>query len=126
MEKLYYSRRNAKKNNYPLVQIHSITKIMCQDLALGCLYCLLVCAVQNRNFGYSARFYIFCWNVNDSDSLCTVLLYKLFIFPNFGRFWGKISIVNVQIATNCSVFDRFCFWCIVCLFRWNYQFLSVD
>ena len=24
--------------------------------------------------------------------------------------------VNVQIATDCSVFDRFCFWCIVCLF----------
>ena len=24
--------------------------------------------------------------------------------------------VNVQITTDCSVFDRFCFWCIVCLF----------
>ena len=23
--------------------------------------------------------------------------------------------VNVQIITDCSVFDRFCFWCIVCL-----------
>ena len=34
--------------------------------------------------------------------------------------------VNVQIATDCSVFDRFCFWCIVCLFWWIYQFISVD
>ena len=45
------------------VQIHCIIKIMCQDLPLGCLHCLLVCAVQDRNFGCSARFYIFYWNV---------------------------------------------------------------
>ena len=30
--------------------------------------------------------------------------------------------VNVQIITDCSVLDRFCFWCIVCLFWWNYRF----
>ena len=32
---------------------------MCQGLPLGCLQCLLVCAVQDRNFGCDARFYIF-------------------------------------------------------------------
>ena len=40
-----------------------IIKIMCQGLPLGCLQCLLVCTVQDRNFGCSARFYIFSWNV---------------------------------------------------------------
>ena len=44
----------SHKNNYPLVQIHCIIKIMCQDLPLGCLHCLLVRAVQNRNFDCSA------------------------------------------------------------------------
>ena len=41
------------------VQIHCIIKIMCQDLPLGCLQCLLVRTVQDRNFGHSARFFIF-------------------------------------------------------------------
>ena len=54
---------DSHKNNYPLVQFHCIIKIMCQDLPLGCLHCLLVCAVENRNFGCSARFYIVYWNV---------------------------------------------------------------
>ena len=73
------------KNNYPLVQFHCIIKIMCQDLPLGCLNCLLVCAVQNRNFRCSARFYLFTGMSNGSETFCTVFLYKLFIFPNFGR-----------------------------------------
>ena len=30
--------------------------------------------------------------------------------------------MNVQIITDCYVLDRFCFWCIVCLFWWNYRF----
>ena len=47
------------KNNYPFVQFHCIIKIMCQGLPLGCLHCLLVCAVRNRNFGCGAQFYIF-------------------------------------------------------------------
>ena len=44
-----------------------------------------------------------------SDSFCTVLLYNLFIFPNFGRIFGTRSMVDVQIATDCSVLDIFCF-----------------
>ena len=43
--------------------VYCIIKIMCQGLPLGCLQCLSVCAVQDRNFGCSARFYIFYWNV---------------------------------------------------------------
>ena len=66
------------KNNYPLVQFHCIIKIMCLGLHLGCLQCLLVCAVQDRNFGCSARFYIFYWNVK--------------------RFWNFLHCLSIQIV----------------------------
>ena len=36
--------------------------------------------------------------------------------PNFSEFLDYISIRNLQIAIDCSVFDRFCFLCVVCLF----------
>ena len=41
----------------------------------------------------------------------------------FQNFWSFRSIRNIQIATDCSVFDRFCFLCVVCLFWWFYGFL---
>ena len=51
-------------NNYPLVYIHCIIKIMCQALVLGWLDCLFtMCRTKNRNFGCSAWFYIFYWKV---------------------------------------------------------------
>ena len=41
----------------------------------------------------------------------------------FKNFWSFRSIRNILIATDCSVFDRFCFLCVVCLFWWFYGFL---
>ena len=41
----------------------------------------------------------------------------------FQNFWSFRSIRNIQITTDCSVFDRFCFLCVVCLFWWLYGFL---
>ena len=41
----------------------------------------------------------------------------------FQNFWSFRSIRNIQIATDYSVFDRFCFLCVVCLFWWLYGFL---
>ena len=115
------------KNNYPLVQFHCIIKIMCQGLPLGCLQCLLVCTVQDRNFGCSARFYIFLLECQMVLKLFALSFYtNCLFFLIFHNFWSTRSMVNVQITTDCSVFDRFCFWCIVCLFWWNYQFISVD
>ena len=58
---------------------------MCQGFPLGCFRCLLVYTVQDRNFGCSARFYIFTGTSNGSKTFCTIFLYKLFVFPNFGR-----------------------------------------
>ena len=100
------------KNNYPLVQFHCIIKIMCQGLPLGCLQCLLVCTVQDRNFGCSARFYIFLTGTSfGSDFFCTVLLYNLFIFPNFGRIfgvpevWWMFRLLQTVLFLTDSVFD---------------------
>ena len=114
------------KNNYPFVQFHCIVKIMCQGLPLGCLQCLLVCTVQDRNFGCSSRFYIFIWKVKRLWFFLHCLAVQIVFFLILVEVFRYRSMVNVQIATDCSVFDRFCFWCIVCLFWWIYQFLSVD
>ena len=105
------------KNNYPLVQFHCIIKIMCQGLPLGCLQCLLVCTVQDRNFGCSARFLVFYWNVKWFWFFLHCLSIQFFYCFYFWHNFSSIrSMVNVQIITDCSVLDRFCFWCIVCLF----------
>ena len=99
------------KNNYPLVQFHCIMKIMSQGLPLGCLQCLLVCTVQDTNFGCSVRFYIFTGMPNGSDYFCIVFLYKLFIFPNFGRIfgvpevWWMFRLLQTVLFLTDSVFD---------------------
>ena len=93
-----------------------IIKIMCQGLPLGCLQCLLVCAVQNRNFGCSAWFYIFYWNVkwfwNLLCCLCMQNFYFVLIFQNFSSY---ISMVDVRIFTDCSVFTDCCYSFIICV-----------
>ena len=100
---------------------------MCQGLPLGCLQCLLVCAVQDRNFGCSARFYIFFTGTsNGSDSFCTILLYNLFIFPNFGRIfgvsevWWMFSLLQTILFLTLSVFDAWfaCFDESINLYQW--------
>ena len=92
------------KNNYPLVQFHCIIKIICQGLPLGCLQCLLVCTVQDRNFGCSARFYIFYWNVKRFWFFLNFFLYKLFIFLIVAEFF------KYQKYGECSDYYRlFCF-----------------
>ena len=37
-------------------------------------------------------------------------------FPNLSGVWNYISIRELHITTDCSVSDRFCFLCVVCLF----------
>ena len=100
------------KNNYHLVQIHCIIKIMCQGFTLGCLQCLLVCTVQDRNFGCSAWFFIFfTGTLNSSDYFCTVFIYKLFIFPKFFRIfgvpevWWMFRLLQTVLFKTDSVFD---------------------
>ena len=48
---------------------------------------------------------------NGSDSFCTVLLYNLFIFPNFGRIfgvpevWCMFRLLQTVLFLTDSVFD---------------------
>ena len=93
------------KNNYPLVQFHCIIKIMCQGLPLGCLQCLLVCAVQDRNFGCSARFLIFYCNVK---RFWFFLQYLHIIFYLFFLIFAEF--LKYQKYGECSDYYRlFCF-----------------
>ena len=99
------------KNNYPLVQFHCIIKIMCQDLPLGCLHCLLVCAVQNRNFGCSAWFYIFYWNIkwfwNILHCLSIQIVFFLIVFRIFGvpEVWWMFRLLQTVLFLTDYVFD---------------------
>ena len=45
------------------------------------------------------------------------------VIISFQKNWSYRSIRMIQITTGCSVFDRFCFLCVVCLFWWLYGFL---
>ena len=75
---------------------------MCQYLPLGCLHCLLVCAVVNRNFGCSARFYIFTGTSSGSETFCTVFLYNCFIFLLERQ--TVLKLFAMSLYTNCLFF----------------------
>ena len=72
---------------------------------------------QNRKFIDVAKIpekcqnVIKCWNILHNK--LWQIFYSVIIFQNF---WSSRSMVRVQITTDGSVFDRFCFQCIVCLF----------
>ena len=99
------------KHNYSLVQFHCIIKIMCQDFPLGCLHCLLVHAVQNRNFSCSAWFYIFYWNVKRFWNFFHSVSIQIFIFPNFfiivgePEVWWMFRLLHTVLFKTNSVFD---------------------
>ena len=98
---------------------------MCQVKPLGSSWVIVVWScwknrnfrVQSYNFHYSQKrrktlnFFIVDWYTN---FLC---------FPNFQNFWSYRSMRTIRIFTGCSVFDRFCFHCVMCLFWWFYGFL---
>ena len=109
-------------NNYPLVYIHCIIKIMCQALVLGWLDCLFtMCRTKTETLALARDFTFFTGKSNGSETFCTLLLYKIFKFSNlFNNFWIYRSLLNLQITTDCPVLDRFCFSCVVCLFWWIY------
>ena len=59
-------------------------KIMCQGLPLGCLH-LLDGLYGAGTLAVVRDFKFFTGTSNGSETFCTVFLYKVFIFPNFGR-----------------------------------------
>ena len=99
LQKLY------NKNNYPLVQFHCIIKIMCQGLPLGCLQYLLVCTVQDRNFGCSAQFLIFLL-----ERQMVLILFALSFYTNCLCFLILAEFFKYHKYVECSYYYRlFCF-----------------
>ena len=77
---------------------------MCQDLPLGWVDRLLVCAVQNRNFGCSARFYIFLLERQTVLKPFLLSLYTKFLFfLILSEFLEYHKYGSVQITTDCPV-----------------------
>ena len=70
--------------------------------------------------------HFFTGTSNGSDSFCTVFLYKLFIFPNFGRIfgvpevWWMIRLLQTVLFLTDSVFDAqfACFVESINLYQW--------
>ena len=107
------------ENNYPLVYIHCIIKIMCQALVLGWLdFLFALCRTKTETLAVARDFNFFTGRSNGSETFCTLLLYKLSNL--FHNFWSYRSLLNFQITTDCPVFDRFCFLCVDRLFWWIY------
>ena len=109
-------------NNYPLVYVHFIIKIMCQALVLGWLDCLFTMRrTKTETLDVVRDFTFLTEKSNGSETFWKLLLYKFFKFSNlFHNFWSYGSLLNLQITTDCPVFDRFCFSRVVCLFWWIY------
>ena len=109
-------------NNYPLVYILSIIKLICQALVLGWLDCLFtMCRTKTETLAVARDFTFFTGKSNGSETIFKLLLYKLLKLSNlFHNFWSYRSLLNFQITTDCPVFDRFCFLWVVCLFWWIY------
>ena len=113
---------SLSENNYPLVYIHCIIKIMCQASVLGWLDCLFTLwSTKTETLAVARDFKIFTGKSNGSETFCTLLLYKLFKFSYlFKSFWSYRSLLNFQITTDCPVLNRFSFSCVVCLFWCTY------
>ena len=92
-------------NNYPLVYIHCIIKIMCQALVLGWLDCLFtMCRTKTETLAVVREFNFFTGKSNGSENFCTLLLYKLLKFSNLvHNFRSYRSLLNFQITTDCPV-----------------------
>ena len=66
-------------------------------------------AVKNRKYALKNNFH-FLPESNKIPITIEVDQYTNYLGrPKFSEFWSYRSIRNLQIATDCSVFDRFCF-----------------
>ena len=97
---------------------------MCQARPLGWFGWELIWSCRKtETFALTKLFFIFIRRVILSllflKKINKQIIHIVLIFQNL---WSYRSIRSSQIATHCSVFDRFYFLC-VCLFWWFYGFL---
>ena len=75
-----------------------------------------MCSVKTETLVKVLEFSFFTGTSKVSE-IFTQYFYATFYFVLiFHNFWSYRSIQNLQIATDCSVFDRFYFSCVVRLF----------
>ena len=104
------------KNNYPLVQIHCIIKIMCQDLPLGCLNCLFgVCGAKTETFAVVREFTFLLEREKILKFLHGTSMKIIYFFLIFQNCLSYISICNICIFTDCHVFTDCCYSFVICL-----------
>ena len=99
------------RNNHPLVQIHCIIKIMCQDLPLGWLDGLFgLCSAKTETLVVVRDFSFFTGTSNASE-ISTQYCYPIFLFcTNFSEF-GELH--KYGECSDC--YRLFCFWQILFL-----------
>jgi hypothetical protein len=77
----------SHKNNYSLLQIHCIIKVMCQDLPLGCLNCLFgMCSAKTETFAEVREFTFLLEHAKILKFLYSTamqIVYFFLIFKNF-------------------------------------------
>ena len=75
-------------NNYPLVYIHCIIKIMCQALVLGWLDCLFtMCRTKTETLAVARDFTFFYWKVKwvwNFFNFTYIQIVQIFKFISFG------------------------------------------
>ena len=98
---------------------------MCQAKPLGSSWVIVVWSFwRTETFMLMKTIFIFNQSVIKYQFFFRSIYIQISqVFLIFQDVWSYISIRNIQIATDCSVFDRFCFLCIVCLFWWFSGFL---
>ena len=104
------------KNNYPLVQIHCIIKIMCQDLPLGCLNCLFgVCSAKTKTFAVVFEFIFLLERAKILNFFHNTALNFFSFFLIFQKFFSYRSICTICIFIDCPVFIDCCYSFFICL-----------
>jgi hypothetical protein len=111
------------KNNYPLVQIHCIINIMCQELPLGCLNCLFgMCGAKTETFAVVHEFTYFTgmWKkLKFLYSTSIQILDHVLIFQNFLIYRSILFLcifTDFPVFTDCyySFFVCLCFKFLLC------------
>ena len=103
------------ENNYPLVYIHCIIKIMCQALVLGWLDCLFTMySTKTETLVVGRDFTFITGKSNGSETFCTLLLHKIFKFSYF------LDFLELQKFTKLPDYYRLsCFWQILLSMYWS-------
>ena len=100
----------SHKNKYPLIQIHCITKIMCQDLPLGFLDCLFgMCSAKTENLAV-VQFTFFYWNIKSFSNFLHSLAIQIVYFVEFSEL---LEYQKYGGYSDC--YRLFCFWQILFL-----------